>query len=484
MNPNPLGKARDPNLPDWAYTAKPLVDAYEMTPDKKKKKIATLFLGEWTKILDKDIPTAGPVKVKFRGGEGYVDAENLSRNRFLEIFFIDVDQGDSILIQTPDDRRILIDGGQTGEAFDFIKNKYRLDKKNNFIDFEAVVATHSDADHTQGLINILKHPKIAVKRFYHNGLFRRIDKSQDPGAVSGGRIFGLEDDPGVPGKPELTPLMKKIVDAAQTAGKNLEGVIQKMKENDRWKGRIEGPEDGFIFKRLDAAEKFLPPFTEAHKTVTIDVLWPRAEEAGGKRSYPFYENASKTVNGNSIVLVIRHGRFKILLTGDLNARSMADLLSVYGGEAGVARGEVGTEPTVSRLGADIYKAAHHGSQDFDVDFLKAVSPNAAVISSGDDRNDIHGHPRAVLLGTITRYSKIEKPAVFCTELAACFTRLSPKERKQFREEKVPLYERSIKGIVHLRSDGQQLYLGTVHGRKAPEDPQANILWKWDIWPTP
>ena len=136
----------------------------------------------------------------------------------------------------------------------------------------------------------------------------------------------------------------------------------------------------------------------------------------------------------------------------------------------------------SLLESRVYKAAHHGSQDFSVPFLQAVKPDAAVISSGDDRNDIHGHPRAVLLGTITRYSRCEKPAVFSTELAACFTRLSKKELAQFKSEKAQLYERHIQGIIHLRSDGNQLYLGSVHGLKSFADPLANIMWKWDIWP--
>ena len=115
-------------------------------------------------------------------------------------------------------------------------------------------------------------------------------------------------------------------------------------------------------------------------------------------------------------------------------------------------------------------------------FLKTVKPNAAVISSGDDRYDVHGHPRAVLLGTVTRYSRCEKPAVFSTELSACFTRLSTKEQAQFKSGKAQLYERSIQGIVHLRSNGDQLYLGSVHGLRAPNDPLANALWKWDVWP--
>lgn len=463
----------DPKFPRYVYASEPLVEAYRYRSGRGNKKIARLFMGEWMKILEDEIPDQGRIHVRYRGGEGFVDRNHLSWNRYLEIFFIDVSQGDSILIQAPEDRRILIDGGQSDDAYDFIRNKYNLDEPDNYIDFDAIVATHSDADHTEGLIRILEDPKIAVKRFYHNGLFRREDGSLDPGPRHGDQIYGLTDRPKLTDAPELSPLMKKIVAAVEKAEQNMPKVIKKMEKQERWQGRIDKPKGGFVFKRLDASDKFLPPYDDPKKPLKIKVLWPYARKEEEKISYPYYGDVGKTVNGNSIVLLIIHGNQRILLTGDLNTKSMDDILRLY------SRGNKKSE---SFLRAEVYKAAHHGSQDFSIPFLKKIKPDAAVISSGDDRQDVHGHPRAVLVGTITHYSENEKPAVFSTELAACFCRLSKKERNQFKAGAVPLYERSIQGIVNLRSDGNRLYLGTVHGRKSPKDPRANILWKWDIWP--
>jgi hypothetical protein len=102
MPANDLANVVDKTYPDYAYTAKPLVAIYDSL--KGKKVVANLLIGEWVKILDKPIPDEGRINVRFRGGTGYVLPENLTRSRFLEIFFIDVDQGDSVLIQTPDDR--------------------------------------------------------------------------------------------------------------------------------------------------------------------------------------------------------------------------------------------------------------------------------------------------------------------------------------------------------------------------------------------
>ncbi|MFA5323584.1 MAG: MBL fold metallo-hydrolase [Smithella sp.] len=460
-------KHSDPKFPDYVYAAKPLVKIFKSRSGNSG--VANVFLGEWMKLLDKKNSTAGRARVRFRGGEGYVDLGDFTKNRCLEIFFIDVSQGDGILIQTPDDRRILIDAGESDDAYEFIRNKYRLDKPDNYIDFEAVIATHSDADHTRGFLKILSDSKIAVKRFYHNGLFRRADKKQDPGVHSDNRVYGLVDRPNAKDVPALTTLMKNLLSAVAKAEKNLPVVIKKMKDRGR---RVDIPPGGFVCKRLDAADRFVSPYDDPQKPLIMEVLWPRAVIEEGKPSYPWYGDAGKTVNGNSVVLCLKYGNQKILLTGDLNAAAMEHIRDAYP--------DTPEKPSV--LEAHVYKAAHHGSQDFFLPFLQTVKPNAAVISSGDDRNDIHGHPRAVLLGTITRYSRCEKPAVFSTELAACFTRLSQKEQAQFKSGKAQLYERSIQGIVRLSSDGENLFLGSVHGLKAPSDPLANILWKWDLWP--
>lgn len=464
----PSDNATNREQSTYRYTDRPLVSVYESREGNKK--VATLFLGEWLKLLEDDVPPNGRALVRYRGGRGYVRTADLREDRLLEVFFIDVDQGDSILVQTPDDRRILIDGGQNGEAHRFIRDKYNLYQKGNYIDFEAVVATHMDSDHAKGLIPILADPKIAVKRFYHNGIFRR--SSNETAQVKNGRITGLTDCPTAQDLPNLTPLMQELLGALEVARSNLPVAVAGMNKSARWQGSVRMPRQGMVCKRLDLADQYLPPF-DARGDLRVEVLWPAASTAGGKLSYRHFGDMGKTVNGNSVVLMLRYGASRILLTGDLNEPSMGEMLAYYH-----RRGEV------DRLRADVYKAAHHGSQDFSVPFLQAVAPDAAVVSSGDDRRDAHGHPRAVLLGTITRYSNSRRPAVFCTELACCFSPITVKKavRDEYLAGTEQLYEKSIQGIVHLRSDGERMVLGTVHGRRPPKAKMANQTWKWDVWP--
>ena len=78
------------------------------------------------------------------------------RKNILQIVFLDVGQGDSILI-SEGSNQILIDGGKDG--------KLLLEKLGKYIPFwdrniEMIVATHPDQDHIGGLIDVLKSYRV------------------------------------------------------------------------------------------------------------------------------------------------------------------------------------------------------------------------------------------------------------------------------------------------------------------------------------
>lgn len=74
------------------------------------------------------------------------------------VHFINVGQGDSILIQTPENKHILIDGGPPASG----KKVVRYLKKHNVEKIDLMIATHPDIDHIGGLKKVLK--SIPVKR--------------------------------------------------------------------------------------------------------------------------------------------------------------------------------------------------------------------------------------------------------------------------------------------------------------------------------
>jgi competence protein ComEC len=87
----------------------------------------------------------------------------------LVITFIDVGQGDSILIEFPKGKRMLIDGGGLREdRFDIGKNviaPFLWNKKIRKIDL--LVLTHPDPDHLKGLNFIASH--FSIGHFWDNG---------------------------------------------------------------------------------------------------------------------------------------------------------------------------------------------------------------------------------------------------------------------------------------------------------------------------
>ncbi|MFC7060785.1 S-layer homology domain-containing protein [Halobacillus seohaensis] len=74
----------------------------------------------------------------------------------LEVHFINVGQGDSTLIESPSGKTILIDGGRKSAGEEVVSYL----KQANIDSIDLVVATHPDADHIGGLIDVLEQVKV------------------------------------------------------------------------------------------------------------------------------------------------------------------------------------------------------------------------------------------------------------------------------------------------------------------------------------
>ena len=77
-------------------------------------------------------------------------------NKFLEIDFYDVGQGDAIFIETPNGKQILVDGGPDLTILEKLGRE--LPFWDRYIDL--VILTHPEHDHIGGLIEIIKRYKI------------------------------------------------------------------------------------------------------------------------------------------------------------------------------------------------------------------------------------------------------------------------------------------------------------------------------------
>lgn len=72
---------------------------------------------------------------------------------FLSVHIIDVGQGDCILIKTPENQNILVDGGDE-DSYKIIRTYLKLNKVKNL---DMVIATHFDKDHIGSLDDIINN---------------------------------------------------------------------------------------------------------------------------------------------------------------------------------------------------------------------------------------------------------------------------------------------------------------------------------------
>lgn len=101
-----------------------------------------------------------------------------------------------------------------------------------------------------------------------------------------------------------------------------------------------------------------------NEMVKLKVLSPQA----------LYKGTPSDTNNNSLVLRLEYKDFAMLLTGDIQAEVERDLLQ--------------TDPEA--LQAQVLKVAHHGSKTSSInEFLAAVKPKIAVISSGEGNKYKH-----------------------------------------------------------------------------------------------
>jgi competence protein ComEC len=88
----------------------------------------------------------------FAKGELLASVGQFKSDGLLTVAFLDVGQGDSIYIETPDGVQLLIDGGADSGVLRELADVMPLFDRT----LDVVLATHSDKDHIGGLVDVLK----------------------------------------------------------------------------------------------------------------------------------------------------------------------------------------------------------------------------------------------------------------------------------------------------------------------------------------
>jgi len=220
----------------------------------------------------------------------------------LRVHYIDVGQGDCILLQT-DQAALLIDGGSSKYG-SMVTDYIKLQGIN---ELDAVIGTHPHEDHIGGLIAVLN--TLPVKNVY------------------------------IPNISHTSKTFEDFVAAINASGA----------------------------KRI-----------QAKAGVKLDLEDLHGEFLGPAGAY------EGDLNNNSAVFKLTHETIVFLFTGDAEAEAEADLIRQ------------------GRLEAHILKVAHHGSRSSCTEgFLRAVSPQYAIVSCGKDNS--YGHPHEETINRLSWY---------------------------------------------------------------------------------
>jgi beta-lactamase superfamily II metal-dependent hydrolase len=396
--------ARRRSRGEWDYTA----PVYEGEADDTV--LYELLWGDRIQVVRRGERRS---RVRARGGTGWVSNEAIGDQSLLEVYFIDVGQGDGVLIRTPDHRHVLIDGGYprtsqpTGKsAADFVDWKFFRDYGDHRIRLDAMMASHCDADHYGGLWDLVSGDArtrseldcdgIDVEAFYHAGVSWWNPGRRSLGREEDGCLVDLIDD-----RASVVAALDRDADPRLQGWWSdfLRDLVEVAPRLQRL-GTPRGGDPGWV-----------PGFDPASAAGSLRILGPVTREVGGGVGLPVLEGGpAQNTNGHSLLLRLDYGRARILMTGDLNRRSMGMLLAAYEGRA-------------EELACDVAKGCHHGSDDVSYAFLQALRPACTVISSGD--SDGHGHPRPAIVAASattgyleidTRDDRLITPLVYATEV--------------------------------------------------------------------
>jgi beta-lactamase superfamily II metal-dependent hydrolase len=283
----------------------------------------------------------------------------------LRVFVLDVGptDGDSILVISPEDKTVLIDAGDVNRG----KKTVEALKKIGVQRIDYFIATHSHADHLGGAPDVLNSLRIGT--IIDNGLEPPEMQTEETAesADQKGKGKSAKPQPRKPRGPQREPLSviayRNYKDAAAASGARYEKFPPEQKEevtDEKDKQKAPPPPE----MKLDlGGGAFLTLIAPLRPFFTRDQM-----REGGNEP-----------NGNSIVARLDYGDFSMLLAGDAEAQTEQRLVSKD-----------------MSIAARILKVGHHGSKYATTeDFIKAVKPEAAIISDGEFNR--YGHPAQSVL---------------------------------------------------------------------------------------
>jgi competence protein ComEC len=401
--------------------------------DEGKKIINRILMGTYVKIIKEEVNW---YKVRTAGPDGWMQKNLLSDVMGLKVFYLDVGQGDSVLIEIGK-YKILIDGGPDNSMYNYLtKYQYKyLLENNKKVKIDYMFISHFDMDHYKGYIKLLGNQGFEFVNICHPGILKFASKG-NPYNTGLGNTIKMNS------KIYLTKIFNNLLNVNEPASfnrdvKNFMNVLTAANNQGRVKKVIRiGAGDIIIKEKIDGID------------FKLEILAPFTEKAGNKNAFIYWEDEGKTINGHSLIIKITYGKKTFLFGGDLNTLSENYLMEKY------------KNKNKNPFEVDVAKSCHHGSSDFSEKFMNLVNPYATVISSGD--NESFSHPRADAIGCAGKYSKSKRPLVYSTELA---------RSTNLKKGKI-LY-----GMINARCNGNDIYISQMKEARNNRDLWDSYLVK-------
>ena len=303
----------------------------------------------------------------------------------LRVHYLDVGQGDSIFIEFPDDTVMLIDSGDRENAVAEYITDYLSDLGVEVIDY--LMLTHTDADHVGNMVQVLEAFEVekAFVPYIEEGVITT-------------KVYT-----------NFVAALEKETYTAEDGGTQLcEIVISQM---------------GELIESENQTDEFFMAFVSPS-----DYRDPEGE---------YYElNHAKSPsaeqkNAVSPIALLEYMGKKIVFTGDVTGEPAEKVMQRY--ESGVynnmfpKRGGETYYAVNLDGGADVYKAAHHGSMTHGsnaAEFIDFIAPKNAVICVGEGNS--YNLPDSDLLQL---FSEREIPVYRTDENGTIVVTVYPEEEK-------------------------------------------------------
>jgi beta-lactamase superfamily II metal-dependent hydrolase len=298
-----------------------------------------------------------------------------------ELFSLQAEHGDAMLIRYGDTTApyyVMVDGGPSGTAKTIIEvlDSWRADKDR--LRLEALVVTHYDLDHIEGIIELLENKPtwLEVKDIWFNGL-RHLIPADLMGPAEGNRLSQLIEGKyswnGVFGNRSvrLSGVEPVVLDGGMKVWVLSPTTLQLRDLSNAWRS-----------DKLKARDD--------NMSVAADLLgrkdtWPPGKFTAVANTKPSKD--ASVPNGSSIALMLEFGAKKLLLAGD----AYSDVV-----ENGIKT------CWKSPPNVELCKLSHHGSQaNTSPALLKAIHCRRFLISTS---GKIHRHPDHALVARLLAHT--------------------------------------------------------------------------------